>query len=59
MQNQSQLAKILGIERSYLNAILNGRRHPSIKLAKKISKLTGKNFFELRPDLAKVIRELL
>ncbi len=59
MRNQSELAKILGIERSYFNAILNGRRQPSIKLAKRISKLTGKNFFELRPDLAKVIKELL
>jgi transcriptional regulator with XRE-family HTH domain len=56
---QGELAKRLGISRTYLNGILNGKRRPSIKLAKKISKITGKNFFEMRPDIKKLISEVM
>jgi len=56
---QSDQAKKLGIGRSYLNGILNGRRRPSKKLALKISKLTKRSFFDLRPDLLKLFKENL
>ncbi len=57
--NQSELAKQLGIDRAYLNGILRGKRFPSVKLAEKIVKLTGRNFFDLRPDLKRIMKEHL
>ena len=57
--NQTELAERIGISRTYLNGILNGTIKPSIETAKKISKLTGKPFFELRPDLKKLVKEYL
>jgi transcriptional regulator with XRE-family HTH domain len=56
---QSELAKQLGIDRAYLNGILRGKRFPGVKLAEKISQITGKNFFDLRPDLKKLMKEHL
>jgi len=57
--NQKELAQKIGISRTYLNGILKGKRTPGIKLAKKINKITGKDFFEMRPDLKKLIKEYL
>ena len=57
--NQTELAKELKIDRSYLNGILRGKRFPGVKLAEKICKLTGRNFFDLRPDLKKLMKEHL
>jgi len=57
--NQGKLAEKLGIDRSYLNGILNGKRIPSVKLAEKLSKITGKNFFDFRPDLKKLVKNHL
>ncbi len=56
---QGELAKTLGIDRTYLNGILRGKRYPGVELAKKISQITGKPFFDLRPDLKKLIKEYL
>ena len=56
---QSELAEKLGIDRTYLNGILRGKRVPGIELAKKISKITGKDFFEMRKDIKKLLKELL
>jgi len=56
---QSELAQKLGIDRTYLNGILRGKRIPGIELAKKISKITGKDFFEMRKDIKKLLKELL
>ncbi len=56
---QTILAKKLGIPRTYLNGILRGKRQPGVNLAKKITKLTGKPFFDLRPDLRKLMKEYL
>ena len=56
---QSELAKKIGISRTYLNGILKGKRIPGIELAKKISKITGKDFFEMRKDIKKLLKELL
>lgn len=56
---QDALAKKLGIDRTYLNGIIRRKRQPSIKLAEKICELTGMNFFDLRPDLKKIIKEYL
>lgn len=56
---QNDLAKKIGISRTYLNGILRGKRSPGIELAKRISKITGKNFFEMRVDLKKLIKELI
>ena len=57
--NQKQLAIKLNIQRTYLNSILNGRRKPSIQLAKKISKATGRRLLDLRPDLKKLLKEII
>ena len=57
--NQGKLAEKLGIDRSYLNGILNGKRIPSVILAEKLSKITGKNFFDFRPDLKKLVKNHL
>lgn len=56
---QSELAKKIGISRTYLNGILKGKRTPGIELAKKINKIVGKDFFEMRSDLKKLIKEYL
>jgi len=56
---QEGLAKKIGISRTYLNGILKGKRIPSIELAKRVSKITGKDFFDLRPELKKLIKEFL
>jgi len=57
--NQKEIAKKLKIQRTYLNSILNGRRRPSIQLAKKISKITGTKLFDMRPDLKKLLKEAI
>ena len=56
---QNILAKKIGISRTYLNGVLRGKKIPSIELAKRISKITGKDFFDLRPELKKLIKEFL
>ncbi len=56
---QGELANKLGIDRTYLNGILKGKRIPGVELAKKIVELTGKDFFDLRPDLKKLLKEYL
>jgi len=56
---QREIAEKIGISRTYLNGILRGRRTPSVKLARKICKMTGMDFFDLRPELKKIIREFL
>lgn len=56
---QGELAKKLNIDRAYLNGILRKKRQPSIKLAEEICKLTGMNFFDLRPDLKRLMKEHL
>ncbi len=56
---QKELAKKIGISRTYLNGILNGKRIPGVSLAEKIEKLTGKKFFDLRPDLKKIMKDHL
>ena len=56
---QEELAKKIGISRTYLNGILRGKRTPSIELAKRISKVADKDFFDLRPELKKLIKEFL
>jgi len=53
--NQTQEAKRLGITRQYLNAIMNHRMRPGIKLAKKISEFYGIPFLDLRPDVRAMI----
>ncbi len=57
--NQTELAQKIGISRTYLNGILRGKRTPGIILAKKIVKITRKDFFDMRPDLKKLIKEFL
>ena len=56
---QKKLANKIGISRTYLNGILKGKRTPSIELAEKIAKITGRNFFEFRPDLKRLIKSHL
>ena len=56
---QKTLAKTLGVHHVYLNAVLKGRAVPSVSLARKLAKITGKPFFELRPDLKKLVKEFL
>ena len=56
---QKELAKKLGITRSYLNSILRGKRRPGIKLAKKIAATQGVSFFTYRPDLKEMLKEAL
>jgi transcriptional regulator with XRE-family HTH domain len=50
-----KLADELGINRVYLSAVLLGAQIPSVALAKKISRATGRSFFDFRPDLKDVI----
>jgi len=56
---QTEMAKKLGISRTYLNGILNGKRKPSIKLAKKIAKLMGISYLELRKDIKEILLDSL
>jgi antitoxin component HigA of HigAB toxin-antitoxin module len=35
--NESELARIIGVDRSYVNRIISGERKPSIKIAKAIA----------------------
>jgi transcriptional regulator with XRE-family HTH domain len=53
------MAEKLGINRVYLSSVLRGDVQPSISLAKKLAKITGRSFFNYRPDLKKIIKELL
>jgi len=53
------MAEKLGINRVYLSSVLRGDVQPSMALAKKLSKITGRSFFDFRPDLKKIIKELL
>jgi transcriptional regulator with XRE-family HTH domain len=39
--NYSKVAIRLGVSRSYLNLLLNGKRYPSIDLARKIEEYTN------------------
>ncbi len=59
VMTQTELAKELGIDRSYLNGILKGKRKPGLDLARRISKATGKSLLKLRPDLKKLFNELI
>ena len=53
------MAEKLGINRVYLSAILCGGVQPSIQLAKKLAKLTGRSFFDFRPDLRAIVKDSL
>ena len=55
---QENLAKRLGIDRTYLNGILRGKREPGLELAKKISKETGIPILKLKPRLNKILKEI-
>jgi len=55
---QGELAKKLGIPRSYLNGILRFKRVPSRNLAKKISKFTGIPWIYFRPNDLELLKEL-
>jgi transcriptional regulator with XRE-family HTH domain len=54
-----KLADELGVNRVYLSAILAGSAFPSVRLAQKIAKKTGKSFLDYRPDLRKLFKESL
>ncbi len=56
---QGELANKLGIDRTYLNGILRGKRKPGIVLSEKIVKEIGIDFFKLRPDLKRLVKEYL
>ena len=56
---QKDLAKELGITRTYLNGILRGKRKPGIVLARKLAKKRGESFFKYRPDLKEMLVEAL
>ncbi len=53
-----RMAEKLGINRVYLSAILRGDTFPSVTLAKKLAKLTGKSIFDFRPDLKKLLNKV-
>jgi len=40
--SQKELAFFVGVSPSHINMILKGNRNPSPKIAKKLSKITGK-----------------
>ena len=44
---QAELARIIGIERSYLNRVINGKILPSVALAIKIAKALGRQVEDL------------
>ena len=54
-----KMAEKLGINRVYLSAVLTGAVHPSVTLAKKLAKITGRSFFDFRPDLREILKEAL
>jgi len=56
---QDDLAKVLGISRSYLNGVLRKKRKPSLKLAEKISKLRNIKVTDLRPEILENIKKYL
>ena len=53
------MAEKLGINRVYLSAVLTGAVQPSYKLAKQLAKITGRSFFDFRPDLKNLLKEIL
>ncbi len=57
--NQNDIAKKLKIDRSYLNGILNGKRVPSRKLARRIAEMTGRSWLEFRKCDRELLKELL
>jgi transcriptional regulator with XRE-family HTH domain len=54
---QEELAKKLGISRTYLNGILRHKRIPSRKLAKRIAGLTDTSWINFRPSDKELIKE--
>lgn len=58
---QTELAKKFGIDRSYFNGIIRGKRKPGLKLARRLAAdpSIGKRLVELRPDLRDLLREIL
>ncbi len=54
-----RMAEKLGINRVYLSAVLTGAVQPSYGLAKKLAKITGRSFFDFRPDLKNLLKEIL
>jgi transcriptional regulator with XRE-family HTH domain len=52
MMNQRELARRLGITPQHLNAVLNGRCRPSLRLAVRIERLAGVPKERLIPELA-------
>jgi len=45
--SQTEFAELLGIVRTYLSAIENGKKNPSIKLSKKICLLLKKKYSDI------------
>lgn len=58
---QTELAKRLNITAIYLNAVLHGRRTPSIDLAIKIEKESGGKIraTDLRPGIKDIVNNVL
>jgi putative transcriptional regulator len=57
---QEQLAKMVGISRTMITEIENGKANPSVKVAKKIAAVLGFNwtrFFDDEDDLTKTCTE--
>jgi transcriptional regulator with XRE-family HTH domain len=52
MMNQRELARKLGVTPQHLNAVLNGRCRPSLRLAVRIERLAGVPKERLIPELA-------
>ena len=50
-QNQEEMAKSLGITRSHYNKIENGKMEPTLKLLRKIAKLTNTELVVLLSDV--------
>lgn len=53
------MAEKLGVNRVYLSAVLTGAVQPSYSLAKKLTKITGRSFFDFRPDLKNLLKKIL
>jgi len=56
---QKDLAKKLGISRTYLNGIVKKKRIPGRELAKKIAKNIGKHWLDFRPQDKELLKELM
>jgi transcriptional regulator with XRE-family HTH domain len=57
--NQSDIARQAGVTKQMISMVLNGKCRPSVKLAKKLARITGRPFFDFRPDLKKLFKEMV